>query len=173
MKKTFFLGLMAIGFLSGNAAYADSGEKIRECSRITSALARLDCYDNLARSLSGQKKAPAPVPMSRSVIPAKPAAAKNPEQTFGSEAVKNKPNAPDAPEKINHIQADVVKVKFGPHKEFLVTLSNGQVWLQKDTQRARLPKDTPFNVTIKRGAMGSYKLIVSDRNTSYRVKRLK
>ena len=55
----------------------------------------------------------------------------------------------------------------------MITTESGQVWLQSDTQKVKLPRKLPFTVTIERGAMGSYFLNASGQSTQYKARRLK
>jgi hypothetical protein len=53
--------------------------------------------------------------------------------------------------------------------EFVYTLANGQVWIQSEAEQSGYVRDgTP--VTIKRAALGSYKLVSG--NVSTRVRRV-
>ena len=68
------------------------------------------------------------------------------------------------------ITATVTEVGKQPRGQFIVTLDNGHVWVQSETNsRARLAVgDT---VTIKKGALASY-LLVTPGKVATRVKRV-
>jgi hypothetical protein len=93
-----------------------------------------------------------------------------PGADFGlSEAAKQARDPEKA--KQNGISAEVATIARRPTGEMVVTLANGQVWAQLDSDtRARLKAgDT---VTIRRAALGSY-LLVTPGKMAMRVKRLK
>jgi hypothetical protein len=106
-----------------------------------------------------------------------PAAQSTPQQ-FGSENLPPPPAAPGARpplEPLDHIAATVSDFAYNPYGRFVVFLDNGQIWqqLQADTGQARFSKKTKDQVTIARGALGSYNLIIGDHSALYKVKRIK
>lgn len=165
MKNLPIAFFMIVGLFSGTAVSASPVEDILACAGIAATPERLACYDGIARQLSRQKSSGSVRSTAPEIVQKN-----NPEADFGGEAVKNK--VADA-ERLNSIQAEVVKIKFGPQKIFMITLANGQVWVQKDGKKARLPKKTPYNVIITRGAMGGYRLTLAEGHKFYRVKRLR
>lgn len=74
--------------------------------------------------------------------------------------------------KLKVITLTVVKVVKTSLDKFVLYMENGQVWKQKDDGRIRLPKGD-FKVEIKKGMMGSFNMIVPNRKSFIRVKRLK
>jgi hypothetical protein len=70
-------------------------------------------------------------------------------------------------------QAQIVKVSFNAIKHFTITLDNGQVWrqLDSDTAVARFRGHEP--VKISQGFLDSYSLSVEGVWGSYKVKRIK
>ena len=60
--------------------------------------------------------------------------------------------------------------------KFILFLDNGQVWqqIEGDADRANFHKDPKDNkVTIERGLIGSYNLMVNDSTRTYKVERIK
>jgi len=96
---------------------------------------------------------------------------------FGSEALPAPPPAPGnvAPEPLDSIAASVDDVAYNLHGRFVVFLDNGQVWqqLQSDDGRARFAKSGKDKITISRGALGSYSLVIEGHENLYKVKRIK
>lgn len=79
-------------------------------------------------------------------------------------------------EEIDSISAPVSDVAFTPYGQFIIFLTNGQVWrqVQGDADRARFRSPPKENtVTISRGAFGSYSLALNDSNHLYKVTRVK
>ena len=108
---------------------------------------------------------------------ASPAAQATPQQ-FGSESLPPPPVAPGTPppaEPLDHIAATVSDFAYNPFGRFVVFLDNGQIWqqLQADTDQARFNKNKKDQVTISRGFLGSYNLVIGDHSGLYKVKRIK
>lgn len=70
------------------------------------------------------------------------------------------------------ITLTVVKVAITKLNNFILYMENGQVWKQKGGGKVHLPKGG-FEVEIKKGAMGGFKVILPNRKSFVRVKRLK
>lgn len=96
---------------------------------------------------------------------------------FGSENLPAPPPAPGeaAPVPLDEITVGVADVAFNFYGRFIVTLDNGQIWkqLQSDTGRAHFHRHGKNVVTISRGILGSYNLVIKGRTPAYKVKRLK
>ncbi len=103
-----------------------------------------------------------------------------PEQFGGENLMPPKPppgqvavNQP--PQEIDSIAASVRDWSFNAHNKFIVVLDNGQIWqqLESDAGNAHFMKNAKNRVTISRGFMGSYDLVVNDASVLYKVRRLK
>jgi hypothetical protein len=97
---------------------------------------------------------------------------------FGSENLPSPqaaPGAPAAPEPLDEITADVADVAFNFRSRFIVTLENGQIWkqLDSDTGVAHFSKHGKNRVTISRGLIGSYNLVIEGRTALFKVKRIR
>ena len=96
---------------------------------------------------------------------------------FGSEALSAPPPAPGqvAQEPLDSITATVDDFAYNPYGRFTVFLDNGQVWKQVtgDTDRAHFSKRSKDRVTISRGLIGSYSLVIRDHVSLYKVTRIK
>jgi hypothetical protein len=120
----------------------------------------LDCYYRAAQPMREQLGLSAPV--SQSVRPA-PAIA-----SFGVSRPVD-----DAP--ANRIMSRMTAYSFDAHRIFTVTLANGQIWrqIESDTDAARWKKaPASYLVTIRRGMSGSFILTVRDEPHSFRVRRI-
>ena len=161
-------------------------DSLESCARISDDARRLACYDGLAGRVrqgtavaAAPSPAPATAPDTAAVLAPAPAAA-------GAAPVAAAPVAVDRvaefglsdqarkerePEKwVESVTARVTNVGQTASDRYVITLDNGQVWVQSETNtRAILaPGDT---VTIKRAALGSFKLS-GPRSVFWRVKRL-
>ena len=162
--------LLAVGvILMSTNAYANTnlGQQLSICAAKTDKLERLICYDELAANAKPSAHIMTPTPPK--VVAVKPtvaAAAHAPVETIDTFGLTKKPV-----EKIAKIYAEITTIKKAPHGEFIITLSNGQVWKQSSAERYTIKKGQ--RVFIKTGAFGSFLLGTDGRNAMTRVKRLK
>lgn len=100
-------------------------------------------------------------------------AAKNPQDEFGlTEAAKRARDPEKAKEEMpESITEKVTSVGHRPTGELVVTLANGQVWLQIESG-SRAKVGAGQTVTIKKASLGSYLMVAPDRIAT-RVRRIK
>ena len=91
---------------------------------------------------------------------------------FGKESMGPKN---DEPVPLDSIKAGVTKVSYNRYRRFIVTLDNGQVWRQtdSDTLKARFSTTEKNTVTITRGLLGSFHLSIDGLRGGYQVRRVK
>jgi hypothetical protein len=106
--------------------------------------------------------------------PAPPHATTGTPAEFGAEYIPQKSKPGEAAETIDQISAKVTGYSFASNGRFTVTLDNGQIWKQidGDTGIAKFNDKGENTVTISRGFLGSYNLVVEGRNAMFKVKRL-
>lgn len=153
--------------------HAAGSDEARKCASMGDDGARLACYDRIFRQpvpTAGATQTPS---AAGSVGAATVAPPVNPQADFGlTEAAKRARDPEKAselmPESITRKVASVDRKQNG---ELVVTLDNGQVWAQLETDtKARVrPGDT---VTIKKAALGSY-LLVTPSKLATRVRRVR
>ncbi len=157
-----------------------------DCRALPSAVARLDCYDQLVDARAGatrQVSGPGAVrePSPSAVVPAattattaaaEPKGDISPEALFGKseEEVRTSVQEATGRKKLEQIEARISKVITSNTGHAIITLDNGQVWKQTDRLRLRLSEQD--EVIISRGIFGSYKLVKAGRNTTIRVRRI-
>lgn len=192
-------GLLAVFSTTALAAPRDDVlAAMGKCAALTDDKARLDCYDSVAPRLRDALNAP-PETISHpptkeeqqswfgfnlgSLFGTSPAQQTTPQQ-FGSDQVPA-PAAPAAgaapdsapmPEQIESITAKLTEYSFNPFGKFIIFLDNGQVWrqLQGDSGKAHFDQPAESNtVTIERGGIGSYNLLINHSNKVYKVTRVK
>lgn len=142
----------------------------QQCARIDDAAARLACYDSIYRSTAAIG-APGAAATTAGVAAA--GAANNPQADFGlSEAAKRALDPEKAKVEMPESVTDkVTSVRHKPTGELVVTLANGQVWLQIDSD-SRAKVGVGQTVTIKKASLGSYLLVGPDK-VATRVRRIK
>ncbi|HET7204927.1 MAG TPA: hypothetical protein VFI92_16320 [Steroidobacteraceae bacterium] len=150
---------------------ADDGT--HRCASIANDQARLDCYDAAfgrpAASSAAGMTAPASG-VAASATPAPTATAKSREE-FGLSEVDKRARNPQQDVEPASITAQVAKLGRRPTGETIVSLADGQVWTQIESENRSRVKvgDT---VTIRKGTLGSY-LLVGPDGIAVRVRRVK
>ena len=169
--------LLAIGVAAAGAA-----EPTHPCAAVDNPAQRLACYDEVfprpgAAGVERQAEAPVAEPTEVPQPRESPAA---PESAEGSELVEEfglteaqlqarDPERPREP-RVDRIEATVVGIRHRASGERLVTLDNGQVWLQTEiTVRGHLAEGD--QVVIRRAAFGSFQLVTPGR-VALRVRRI-
>ncbi len=152
----------ALAVMAANAAAAPAGDLLTEMNacRALGDGERLACFD---RTLARQG-APA------AVAPVSPAPQPKPASDFGSERL---PASDAAPKQTDSIVAKVKAVSWNAFRHFTVTLDNGQVWRQLDSDTATAQFGASQAVKISRGFLDSYSLSVDGVWGTYKVKRIK
>lgn len=157
---------------AGQAHAQDLNAQLAHCMTMSGAVERLSCYDRVARQAVGAAppvQAPqTPAPQARVEPPA------GPSRSFGQEQLRKSPAAEQA-EQDERMTAEIVDFQKDQRDRFTVALQNGQVWRQMagDTGVAQFRTGRTHQVTISRGALGSYDLRFNDRNATFKVQRLR
>jgi len=92
------------------------------------------------------------------------------EELFGKDGAEIRKSIRDATgeEELDQIEATVAEVRKSASGQAVITLDNGQVWLQTESTKARISVND--KVTIRRRSFGSYSLY--NKKTAIRVKRI-
>jgi hypothetical protein len=185
------------------AAQADPRQDLvdgmAKCATVNDGVARLACYDALTPQVKAAQSetpvvatappaaGPPPVADNRPwydpgrIFGVSPREQTTPQQ-FGGENLAPPPPAPgqvaaaEPPPALDSITAAVADYSFNPYDKFLVVLDNGQIWQQLESDsgiKAPFHKGEKNTVTISRGFIGSYNLVVNDDSIAYKVRRLK
>jgi hypothetical protein len=175
---------------AGIAAAASADERVQACATEPDDARRLACYDDAvgvvretgnsqgaeAQNASAQN-APAPdVPKGNVPTPQPSSAAdeRTATERFGyqGEIAREQIDRQAATTpKLKMLQARITGIESLPLGEFVLTLDNGQVWKQKAKESIG-PLRVGDQVTIRAGALGSYRLSASS-NRSTLVQRVK
>ncbi|GAA0541739.1 hypothetical protein FHS83_000179 [Rhizomicrobium palustre] len=118
---------------------------------------------------------PAPV-----AVPSAAPVSRSPSKVdeFGAETIRKTQTREEAakePQEVQEVRGKVTAVDLGKTGKFTVTLDNGQVWrqIESDTGRARFSKQGD-TVVISHGLLGSYNLVFEGREmTLFKVRRVK
>jgi glucose/arabinose dehydrogenase len=166
MGARFLIVMAATVFAAGpiRAASAATAAEFLACASEKDDARRLACFDAAAARV---QTAPANSP------PAIAAAPLSQEEKFGLRGELKQEKAQKLPElqELEQLQAQVAKVTTKPHGELVVTLENGQVWTEIQTNSGARVK-AGDRVAIKSGALGSF-LLVAPNGRSTRVTRVR
>jgi len=96
-----------------------------------------------------------------------------PPRVFGQEQLPK--SQAEQVEQEERLTAEITAFQADARGRFTITLNNGQVWQQMagDTGVAQRGPKSSRTVSISRGSLGSYDLRFSDRNITFKVKRLR
>ncbi len=149
------------------------------CRTLASSVARLDCYDQFVDAQTASTSQaeiprtdenPAPVAPTAATAPTESDPSLSQEDLFGMGETKIRKSIQDATgaEEIDRIEASVAEVRKTRSGKAVITLDNGQVWIQIESSRIPLVVDD--KVIIRRRSFGSYMLY--NKKTAVRVKRI-
>jgi hypothetical protein len=155
-------------------AAADEDNKMNallECTTLQDDARRLECFDNATAETASVATAldePAEVaPAAVALLPAL-----SPVEEFGMNATLEEQSAVEGQTaKLTEMIALVTHVRERLYGELVVTLENGQVWTEKDSEYGFRIKEGD-TITIRRGRLGGYRM-VSIGNRSSQVVRVK
>ncbi len=202
MKTTLVSVVAILSVFVGAAAFAQSSEDqaIRQaiaCREINDDLERLRCLDAATESLSAMRTAREEAVTEQkqndrenfglaSVGQAKTDDSKNNDSTaklsaveieedFGAEAIPDVVLEKEE-KRLKSITAKVTKIDFNPYGQVTLTLENGQIWRQVDSDGKKLRlrgKNRTYTASVKRGAVGSYRLTIKELKRSISVRRIR
>lgn len=161
--------LLVIAFVTGpgiattGLAASELAARLEQCAGIESAVERLDCYDRLAReaaqeSRANDRKGPAQAkPEERQSVPAEPVVKErsraNQDVEVNTDKKKklewfgrDKPENPAA--EVSHMDARIESVEKTPLGHHVMTLSNGQKWMENEPGRRSIAPQQ--DVTIRK-----------------------
>jgi hypothetical protein len=174
VRLAVLAGLAVASSVLADEAFVSSA---LECRSVESADERLACYDNIVDGRNARSTAVASANIAAATTaaaastptdspPAAAAAATNEaEDEFGL------PPMADDDEKIDRIEAIVVKVSTSSSRKMTVELDNGQTWRQTTSSSLRVSEGD--EVIIRRRSFGSHSLSKEDTSRSMKVKRVR
>lgn len=171
MKKLALISLAFINTLSLSVSAETLKDELTQCVKIQKSLARLACFDELAKAATtpaaigtGNKKNTSTT-VTTTVSTAKLAK----EDSFGAEHLKKK-NVSAEDLKVVFVVKSLKKNQYG---KWHITFNNGQRWQQTDGIHFRIKVGE--SVLLKKGFMDAIylKKNKSNSNKKIRVKRLK
>ncbi len=186
------LSILASSFALAAADEDSNMNALLECAALQDDARRLECFDNAtaepqAPAVVNEAAASPPVeaaePASVATPPDEPAAVApaaaaaaapelSPVEKFGMNAAVAARSAGSVQsDKLTEISATVTHVSKRAYGELVVTLENGQVWTEKESEYGFRVKEGD-TITIRQGTFGGYRMI-SRGNRSSQVVRVK
>lgn len=164
MRILFFISLCICSY--GHA------KDIQSCAEIKSAVERLDCYDQLAKdrddtpaattapatSKTLKSEPPAVIPLPHAQEPISDVAQSQSDETKVAEPENKssrwslfglKPKK-DKSQEITHISATLDKVEYMSNGKKVFTLSNGQVWIERESTPRKIATGQTVTIIKKR-----------------------
>lgn len=158
--------LLAQGGLHPAKARAAAPADFLACAAERDDARRLACFDAAVSQAKAQPAASQPPPVAAPTLLSK-------EEKFGLRGDLKQEKAKQAPElaELKELQASVTKVAAKPYGELVLTLDNGQVWYEIQTNTGvRVKVGDP--VVIKAGALNSF-ILVAPNGRSSKVSRVR
>jgi hypothetical protein len=158
------LGSVA-GVLPATAAESTT-DALLTCANETDNARRLRCFDAV---VAGLRRAPAAPVASAAATPvtAAPVAAPqasppavSPEEKFGARGDLNREKHTE----LSEITGTVTAVSTRPYGELVITLDNGQVWVER-APNSKMKVKVGDSVKIEAGALGSFTMIANGRSS--------
>jgi hypothetical protein len=177
MNRVIFpIGLL-FGTLLSTAPQAQSLDAIKACARTSNEAARLSCYDTavvaidaaLAAEIAARKQETlARQAEEQRLSQAK--AAQDKVDSFGANTLPSEKQPGTRVEAVDMLDAKIDGVSYTALGNLIARLDNGQTWVQTET--ITLPRiKVGDEVKIKRGALGSYRMIIVRMSRAIPVKR--
>lgn len=157
--------VLAAGAADARSASAGRLDAALACRSLGDAAQRLACYDAaLAPAAADETSAPGADSASQTSPPIDPVA------SFGAEQVRK---SRDSEERVEQIESAITSIQVDRFGKATVTLANGQVWTQLNSDPAKvLPnRKKSYTAVIRRASMGSYFLRINEMRQQFRAKR--
>ncbi|MFU8820179.1 MAG: type VI secretion system-associated protein TagO [Gammaproteobacteria bacterium] len=172
---------LAVLLIAIASSAAGAGDPSHPCAAVDDATERLACYDRAfprpaeaaaaAASEAAHVVQQAPGRAVERAPEPKAAAATETAEEFGLSLTQLQARDPErVSTRIERIEATVTEVGYRPSGERVITLDNGQVWLQTEVT-VRGPLRAGDAVAIRRAALGSFQLVTPGR-VALRVRRI-
>jgi hypothetical protein len=180
------LAALILGLYAPGTFAQDMLDSMRSCVAEADDLRRLSCFDRAMTELTSESPTGAPrtesnVALSRddrveamAPTPAPSTMQRSPEDDFGrNEAMERKLEEASGgkSQEITQVSLTVSDVSRRPRGELLISLDNGQIWVETKAS-SYFPLEAGDTVTIKRRSLGSFSLI-GPTGRFTRVKRVK
>ncbi|UJF21916.1 hypothetical protein [Shewanella sp. OMA3-2] len=183
MRLTWIAAAIIVASSSAQAN-TELEQQLSFCAMKADKLDRLVCYDELsAKVVLASENSKAVAVILPAVVASQSAVTDAVEpisivQKNTSLAVTTPPVQVEAFGFRKTIEEDIEKLYFevsgidkDPYGALIITLTNGQIWKQTDSERYRVNKGQ--KIYIEKGALSSFLLGTDDRNSTTRVKRIK
>ena len=169
MKKLLF----SLVFLAQPALTTE--QALTECRQIEDTVKRVACYDEIVDSSfpkdASEGRQTAKSPESKPPESTETGTVPNAQSLFGTTDAEAKRiiETSLAIEQVSEIEAIVADVRESATRKLTVTLDNGQIWRQLDSQSLHLKSGE--TVIIRKASLGSFFMEKKSGSRSIRVKR--
>jgi hypothetical protein len=166
--------LAALVALPGAAMADVPDSEIVRCATMMDDTARLACYDAIAASRSAEAVAAAEKRKAAAAERAEREAkekAERQQQAFGAEQVPSREGGGEGSEEVDQISATISEVLKDARGNYIVVLSNGQMWRQLDGTLYGLRSGD--EVEIKRRALSGYKMTIKKLRRTVAASRMR
>jgi hypothetical protein len=172
MKRLRIVPLTALliaGLMSAAAVQAQAlSDAARACLKVTDDTQRLACFDReIGRLVARGGPAASAAPAAAAAAPPANVPAADSAADFGVKGSVVARKQDEAKPQIDSLDAKVTSVSTRPHGERVVTLDNGQVWVELSAA-AYFPVKAGDQISIQSGSLNSFRLQLKGRSTLVR-----
>ena len=161
-------GLSAVDASAQDAGHGDTPRivaSLSECLTITADTQRLQCLDTAARAIDSALRSGDLLVVDRQQ------ATQARRQAFGTSSAPADILQPARPaDRIDSIETTLTRASQAGDGRWTFVLADGSTWNQVDTDRVRINNRAGETVRVRRGALGSFLLVVG-RSGAVRVRR--
>ena len=151
------VGSTAVAQQTSEQGLAEPIADLSRCLPIAEAVERLTCLEGAARAIDASVRDGSLVVVDRSRIE------EARRDAFGTSAASADILPMAGPvQPIDAIETTLTRATQGGDGRWIFTLADGSVWAQTDTDRVRNPDQPGAPVHVRRGALGSYLLVVGN-----------
>ncbi|MEM7768456.1 MAG: hypothetical protein AAF253_13375 [Pseudomonadota bacterium] len=147
-------------------------DALYDCAGIANATERLACYDRAVASLRAAETSGDVVTFTTEELEAANADSfgRSPREADGVDQKLAAAAVPD--EAPNEVTAGITDIDETRGGKLIVTLDNGQIWLQTDSSAVNVSrKKPPAEAVVKKAALGSFRVKLG-RSRAFRARRI-
>jgi hypothetical protein len=181
MTRTVLIRPLALIGLSLAVAPTFAAEGTHRCASVEADAARLQCYDvafgkpagaAASSAADGRTAVSAPAAAATAAMPAASDASVKAREEFGLSETEKRTRRQEPEDQTASITGQVAQLGRRPTGELVVSLADGQVWTQIESDDSRSRVKVGDTITIRKASLGSYLLVGPDR-IAMRVRRVK
>ena len=177
MRIVVVMLMGSVALASAGVAQAQTPDRLIACASKVDDAERLACYDSVVKGLGAEARAASEAreqdaKAAKAAAAAAASAAAARAAAEAEAARKDSFGKPASQEAVSELTAAITEVLKDASGKAVFVLDNGQIWRQADGFALPNAK-VGAQVTIKRGSLGSFRLVPANSNRSVQVIRMR